>query len=647
MLYINKISSDPTVDFAAEELKKYLRMMMPHTDAKICYAPAATEGFRLGLMQDFGLDVSDVKCTELDDILYIDTHEDGGVLAGDNPRSVLMAVYELFRQNGCRWLFPGVDGEYIPMQKLKPVFYRHVASCRYRGPCIEGATSQRVLLDTIDFLPKQGMNMFMSQFFIPTAFYNRYYNRDFNTVVKPEGITGNQMLQWKAQYESELSKRGLQFHDVGHGWTAQPFGVDVSSSWTPVDDSNLPPETRQYLAMVNGERRLFRNRAINTQFCMSNPHARELVAKAIADYAAVHTNVDFLHVWLADASRNHCECEECAKKTVSDWYVILLNEIGRCLRERNLSTRIVFIVYTDTTWAPVTERLENPERFTLMLAPISRSYTCSLTEGKTLETVPFERNKNVLPKDLNLYMAYFDLWKQQWSGDNVCFEYHFWRHQLNDLSGQVLAQRIFEDVEAYRSRGVDGMIACGSQRSFFPNGFAYYVFARKQFDASLSFDELMEDYYSHAYGEDWREFADYLRRLGDALGFAYMEGEESRDPMISPFYSPQKASQLEEITSIVEEGKRLIQAHYNSEDRVKTVSVRLLEVQAGYAPLLAQAMKLKAQEKTEEALEYVATEISSYLGRLEAAFEPYFDFDLILRQLRILLKKKYNPPVQF
>jgi hypothetical protein len=264
-----------------------------------------------------------------------------------------------------------------------------------------------------------------------------------------------------------------------------------------------------------------------------------------------------------------------------------------------------------------------------------------------LETVPFERNKNVLPKDLNLYMAYFDLWKQQWSGDNVCFEYHFWRHQLNDLSGQVLAQRIFEDVEAYRSRGVDGMIACGSQRSFFPNGFAYYVFARKQFDASLSFDELMEDYYSHAYGEDWREFADYLRRLGDALGFAYMEGEESRDPMISPFYSPQKASQLEEITSIVEEGKRLIQAHYNSEDRVKTVSVRLLEVHAGYAPLLAQAMKLKAQEKTEEALEYVATEISSYLGRLEAAFEPYFDFDLILRQLRILLKKKYNPPVQF
>ena len=29
MYSINKITSNPTVDFAAEELKKYLRMMMP------------------------------------------------------------------------------------------------------------------------------------------------------------------------------------------------------------------------------------------------------------------------------------------------------------------------------------------------------------------------------------------------------------------------------------------------------------------------------------------------------------------------------------------------------------------------------------------------------------------------------------------
>ena len=54
MLHIYKITSNSIVDFAAEELKKYLRMMMPESgDVKISYDPTAKCGFRLGLMQDF------------------------------------------------------------------------------------------------------------------------------------------------------------------------------------------------------------------------------------------------------------------------------------------------------------------------------------------------------------------------------------------------------------------------------------------------------------------------------------------------------------------------------------------------------------------------------------------------------------------
>ena len=121
MLSIKKITSDSVIDFAAEELKKYLRMMMPEGgDIKISYEPCAKDGFRLGLMQDLGLDISDAEDTALDDIMYIDCLEDGGIIAGDNARSVLLAVYEYLRRNGCRWLFPGVDGEYIPVKEQKP-----------------------------------------------------------------------------------------------------------------------------------------------------------------------------------------------------------------------------------------------------------------------------------------------------------------------------------------------------------------------------------------------------------------------------------------------------------------------------------------------------------------------------------------------
>ena len=57
MFCINKITSNHTVDFAAEELKKYLRMMMPRCgEIDINYAPDAKDGFRLGIMSDFGLE---------------------------------------------------------------------------------------------------------------------------------------------------------------------------------------------------------------------------------------------------------------------------------------------------------------------------------------------------------------------------------------------------------------------------------------------------------------------------------------------------------------------------------------------------------------------------------------------------------------
>ena len=57
MIQINKVRADHVIDFAAEELKKYLRMMMPRCgEIEISYAPDATDGFRLGLLEDFGIE---------------------------------------------------------------------------------------------------------------------------------------------------------------------------------------------------------------------------------------------------------------------------------------------------------------------------------------------------------------------------------------------------------------------------------------------------------------------------------------------------------------------------------------------------------------------------------------------------------------
>ena len=174
MYSIYKITSNPTVDFAAEELKKYLRMMMPEAgEIFIKYDPTAKDGFRLGLMQDFGLDVSEADDVELDDIVHVDVDGEGnGVIAGSNPRSILFAVYRYLQENGCRWLFPGTDGELIPMQDVVAVKYHKMADCRFRGQCNEGAEFQPNMMQIIDFQPKIYMNVFMIEFFNPKSYYN-------------------------------------------------------------------------------------------------------------------------------------------------------------------------------------------------------------------------------------------------------------------------------------------------------------------------------------------------------------------------------------------------------------------------------------------------------------------------------------------
>ena len=38
---------------------------------------------------------------------------------------------------------------------------------------------------------------------------------------------------------------------------------------------------------------------------------------------------------------------------------------------------------------------------------------------------------------------------------------------------------------------------------------------------SLLFEDIVEDYYSHAYGEDWKEVLAYMENIRDAFEFRY------------------------------------------------------------------------------------------------------------------------------
>ena len=644
MYRIHKITSNPTVDFAAEELKKYLRMMMPREgEISIDYNPAATDGFRLGLMSDFGIDTSEAEDLVLDDIVHIDTDAEGGIIAGSNVRSVLLAVYRFLRKNGCRWLFPGIDGEVIPIKKVEPVKYHKMADCRYRGQCNEGGEYQFNMMEAIDFTPKIGMNIFMIEFEIPKYYYHEYYNHRGNEAREPEPVSDDTILQWTKQCEVEIAKRGLQYHSMGHGWTSDPFGMDSSSAWD-AGNVEIPAEVKDYVAMVGGKRDIFAGSPLNTNFCMSNAKARKIVNDYIADYAEKNGHVDYVHVWLADASNNHCECEECQKMIPTDWYVIMMNELDEELTRRSLDTRIVFISYFDTMFPAEVERIKNPKRFSMLFAPITRNYVESPSPTPVhYETKKYVRNQIHKPANADESLAYIKEWMETQKLNSLAYEYHFWINQCFALGLMNFAKLIHNDVKGYRANNVNGIIEDGSQRSFFPNGFNFYVYGETLFDNGVDFDFLTEDYFSHAYGADWKQVVEFFTKIDKGFDNDYMTGRSSADPELGKYYNPAVAPKLRAACKAIDEFATFVEAHKNMPLRAQTVAYRLLAKYLDFCRGLANALILKACGAEEEA-ERASREFFREFGKNEVAIERYYDQSVYEKAYtwKIFSKKKSN-----
>lgn len=631
MYTIIQMRPNTVIDYAASELKKYMRMMMFKAgEIPIKYGTSSDAGYKLGLFEDFGMDTSEVENPEYDDVIHIDTDDNGGIIAGTNPRSVLLAVYKFLQENGCRWFRPGVDGEYIPKQTVKGVKYHKKASYRHRGQCIEGAVSQQNMLDNIEWAPKVGMNAYMLEFNVPYIFYDRWYGHRDNKYKLPERITIDTAKQYKAQLEAEISKRGLIYNDMGHGWTCEPFGIE-GIGWDP-ESIDIPADVKQYFAEVNGKRELFGDVPLNTNICMSNPEARKKVVDYMADYAESHSNVDYLHIWLADAVNNHCECENCRKMDTADHYVVLLNEMDAELTRRGLPTKLVFIAYVDLYWPPIKERFNNPSRFTLLFAPITRTYSESFAlDADPNAYVPYERNKLQFPVGMAQNLTYLEKWQEVFSGDSFLYEYHFMWDHYKDPGYYEMGRILLEDIRSLKKHNINGIIEDQTQRSFLPTGFPMYLFGQAMFDSDVTFEEVAEDYFSHSFGDDWKLCMDYLAEVSRLFDPVYLRGEKGIDGR--PFYNPAHVENLDMIPVVVDKFTEIIERNKHNNIRSVEVSWRYMYHHARIIKRLANALSAKAEGDDsraymlwEDTLDYAATH--------EDLFQEVFDVSTFATVMR-------------
>lgn len=455
------------------------------------------------------------NASDLDQISI--TYNNGnGSIKSNSQVGLLIAVYRFFKEFGVRYLRPGKKNEVIvPQSKDKEIHISETASFKHRGVCIEGADSFENICDFIDWLPKIGMNSFFIQFENPYSFLKRWYEHEFNPYLEKEPFTNELAQEMSDRIDNEMQIRGLIHHRVGHGWTSETLGYSSKYGWE--SGLKLPDEKKSLVAELNGERELFDTAPILTSLDFANPEVADKMVDLIVDYAKERQDVDYLHVWLSDARNNICECEQCKKDIPADQYIRILNQLDDALTDAGLNTKICFLLYHELLFAPEKETLKNPNRFTMMFAPITRTFEMSYADVDYENDIPpakaYVRNKIVLPNSLEENLSYLFEWQKKFNGDSFVYDYPLGRAHYGDLGYMKISKVIYRDVKYLKNLNLNGYISCQELRAGFPHNFPNYVMGHLLWDNEIDYEELKKEYFENMYGSDWKEVVTYLEQL--------------------------------------------------------------------------------------------------------------------------------------
>lgn len=607
-LVFAKIGEHQTIRYAFDELVRCFRQM----DEQL-FIEGRTYDFYDESVEGviwIGLDGS--VAASSDDEIRIDIKDGAGIVTGSNERSVLIASYRLLYELGCRFIRPGKDGEIIPgksiTKKALNIQVAEKASYRHRTVCIEGINSYEHVYNMIDWLPKVGMNGYYMQFLVPYTFFQGRYTF-FQGASMPPVFEEDELRVEDVKYlwkslEEEITKRSLLYHAVGHGWTCEPFGIK-SVEWKPTKDE-IKPEVKQYFAEVNGKRELCKGKAMETNLCYSNPRARDIMTDAAVDYCRKNPSVDYLQFWLADGANHQCECAECRKMRPADYYVKMLNELDQKLTAAGIDTKVAFTIGGDKLWAPEHCKIENPDRFVLMFAPITRTYSkkfVDFDEQEEIKLAPYVRNKIIQPTSVAENVAYLSGWQKKFSGDSFDFDYHLmWDHIL-DPGYYECARILHSDMANLDKIGLNGMVSCQVQRAAFPTGLPMYSMAKALWDKTSDFEEIAVDYFDSSFGAEGQDVKVYLSTLSALFHPEYQRLE-------LPQENKEIAEDFIKARKVVEDFKDAYLGKHKEDD--KNRSWEYLEYHAEYCMLLADALMFRAMgnkdaetKKLEQVKEYL------------------------------------------
>ncbi|MCC6486297.1 MAG: DUF4838 domain-containing protein [Candidatus Hydrogenedentes bacterium] len=459
--------SPDAVRFAASELQEYLRKAagvdltiaegLPERCAFFVSTSQAATDAPAGVVNlgEGGFDRS-----------AITVHDGCVYLIGENPRSVVYAVYDFLQSClGIRFFGPGEQHEFVPARDalaLDEGFQlRKGSAFEFRDYYLPNPANE----DTVDFLVKNRVNTFC-------------------------------IVATLDQAPPAIRQRGGLIHGPGH----------IFKEFLPQE--TLFSEHPEYFPMTDGKRAVTGNGA-----CFSSPEVRRIFQERLRDYVRAHPYWDIFALWAEDvAYAAYCECEECAKMSTAGWYMTLVNEAAPVVEQELPQALFEFIAYHETRWPPkeVIPLYKNGKNMILNLClGYSRNGFHSLATRK-------DGNAEVLDM--------YDAWKKRldevgFEGRRILFDYYN-RCEItagHGPSGQSLIwpmEVIAEDTKYYLADGIRGLgdWVCFS-RLCWPTPFNVWCWLQWYSTPDRPLSELEEEFYPAYFGEAGPAVREYMHAL--------------------------------------------------------------------------------------------------------------------------------------
>ncbi|MBR4666481.1 MAG: DUF4838 domain-containing protein, partial [Lentisphaeria bacterium] len=466
--------ADGTVQFAAQELQKYLKMITG-TEIAIVDQPAAGKyPFFFGQPKGISLKPEEARWEVTKDHarLYGDSTPVGSPeinlpkqLGTDNRSGDLTAVYDfLEKQLGVLFLAPGKDGV-----SFKPV--RVLNLKEGSGNWIPQLTSRHLWPDRAAWTAPN------------------FYNPDGRMKAKRKSPTPAEFLPSnRAEFDKKRQETLLWLKQQRMGRSSERFyyGHAFTQWWKRFGKTH--PE---FFALTKGKRQpLAPSRPDWNKLCVSNPAVWKQIVK---DWSENKNRGHFINACENDGG-GFCECEECRKldmpprpgakwdDDLSDRYVYFANQVLNEARKIDPEAKVAHDGYSHYRFPPRRENL-TPANYLI--------YVSDMMDLKKLE-------------------ADYQAWQKAGARHFLLRPNHL---HMNTSLPMGFEKQLFEAFKIGIKYGVMGT-SYDSLHGFWDiSGLTDYVLARAHVDPSTDFDHWFSEYGS-AYGaaaSEVRAYFDYFR----------------------------------------------------------------------------------------------------------------------------------------